>query len=157
MLLSICIRCRFRLYSRIPWATVVTTLSCRLFIWCNVCASRLLYSCSSGGHSVVSSTVAKYRRDAFLSPFPLPLPFCCQGDDEYCALFGFCVASVRILDCFPSAFPGLISRLRTSFESCGLGRLVISYIICQSGRKAQSNKWDVAVPRMTVRTSPAPS
>src|SRR3569833_2558910 len=74
MLLSICMRCRFRLYSRMPWAMVVTTPSCRRLILCSVCENFWLYSCRSGGQSPVSSTEAKFLRvvNAFRNAlFPL--------------------------------------------------------------------------------------
>ena len=93
----------------------------------------------------MSSTVAKYRRaeDPFFEswfPLPLPLLFCCQGEDVYCPPFtlGFLVASASILDVRPDCFAGFMSRSRTSFESCGRGRVVISCITCQQPRLAVS-------------------
>src|SRR5690606_17466962 len=79
MLLSICILCRLRLYSRMPCAMVVTTLSCLLLMRCSVCANFWLYSCSSGGQSPVSSTIAKYRLVAGNLPLTQPLPLLCCG------------------------------------------------------------------------------
>src|SRR4051812_21526975 len=123
MLLSICIRWRLRLYSRMPCAMVVTTLSCRLLMRCNAWANFMLYNCSSGGQSPVSSTIAKYLLVAgnrpLDQPLPLPLPF----HELYCpsSMLGFGVASLSQDVLRPDILEGRINLSRTSLPRSGLG------------------------------------